>query len=176
MALRPEYIVIGRFGRAHGVSGEIYINPITDNPERFEKLESFWMESDDGWKEIMIAGMKFVSGRPVIKIAGFDTTDAVKPLLNEYLYIRSSALETLPDGSYYLFDLVGCRVEDISGRARGNAVEVEQYPANDILVVEADGKKYSLPLVRRFVKKIDIEKKLIVIDPPEGIFDSPDKN
>jgi 16S rRNA processing protein RimM len=176
LASRPEYIVIGRFGRAHGVSGEIYINSLSDNPERFEKLKSFWVESDEGWKEMTVQTTKFISRRPVIKIDGLDTPDAVKPLLNEYLYIRSSLLEALPEGRFYLFDLAGCRVEDTTGRERGRALEVEQYPANDILVIDCGGRKYDLPLVRQFVKKIDIENKLIVIDPPEGIFDSPDKN
>ncbi|SYZ74487.1 putative Ribosome maturation factor RimM [Candidatus Zixiibacteriota bacterium] len=176
MTLRPEYIVIGQFGRAHGVSGEVYINSLTDNPDRFRELKSFWVETVDGWKEMNVTNVKFVSGRPVIKIAGLDSPEAVKPLLNEYLHIGSEKLEKLPEGSYYLFDLVDCRVEDTAGKEMGVVLGVEQYPANDILVIGVGEKKFEMPLVRRFLKKIDIDNKLVVIDPPEGIFDSPDKN
>ena len=177
MALRPEYIVVGQFGRIHGVAGQIYINPLTDNPERFQKDGKFWIESDEGWKEIEIKVTGNFSGRPIAKIIGVDTPEAAKLMANRYLYIESTALEELPEGRYYHFDLIGCRVKDDKGTEFGTVVEVENYPANDLLVIETpEGKRQYLPVVRSFVKEVDIEEKLIIISAPEGMFDSPDEN
>jgi 16S rRNA processing protein RimM len=177
LALRPEYIVVGQFGRLRGLAGEIYINPLTDNPERFQGKEKFWIESEDGWKEIEIEIVSNFSGRPVARVAGIDTPEQARTLANRYLYIESSALGKLPDGRYYYFDLVGCRVTDEKGTDLGTVMEVETYPANDVLVIESSGgTRNYLPVVRVFVKEIEIEKKLIIISPPEGMFDSPDKN
>jgi 16S rRNA processing protein RimM len=170
---RPEYIVVGQFGRPHGVSGEIYLNVLTDNPERFQKKGTFLIRGGDGWKEIRVDSVKSSSGRPVVKIAGVDNSDQAKILLNEYLYIHNSVLGNLAEGSYYHFDLIDCRVVNESGHELGRVVDIETYPANDVLVIESmDGIKYLLPIIRPFLKEIDIEKKLIIIDPPEGIFDS----
>jgi ribosomal 30S subunit maturation factor RimM len=36
--------------------------------------------------------------------------------------------------------------------------------------------KYLFPAVKQFVKEVDIENKIIIIDPPEGIFGSPDED
>lgn len=177
MNIRPDYIVVGQFGRPRGVSGEIYVKPITDNPERFKKGGTFWIESDTGWKEIEIVDIKFVSGRPVAKVEGIKSPEDATLLTNSYLHIRGTELAELHEGSYYLFDLIGCRVVDVDGREMGRLVDVEKYPANDIWVIEReDGKKAMLPVVKQFVKKVDIENKLIEISPPEGIFDSPDEN
>ena len=177
MIKRPEYIVVGQFGRPRGVSGEIYLNPISDNPDRFKKKETFWIESDAGWKEIKFTAIRFISGRPAVKIEGIDDPDMARSLTNSYLYIEGSELAELPDGKYYHFDLIGCRVVDTDGKELGQLAAVETYPANDVWVIETEkGKRKQFPAVKQFVRSVDIENKLIKINPPEGIFDSPDED
>lgn len=174
---RPEYIVVGRFGRPRGVSGEIYLNPLTDNPERFRKAGIFWIESDDGWKETKITAIRFISGKPAVRIEAIDNSEKARELTNQYLYIKATDLDDLPEGSYYHFDLIGCRIVDLNGNSLGQLVDVERYPANDVWVIESEkGKRSMFPAVKAFIEDVDIEAKLIVINPPEGIFDSPDED
>lgn len=174
---RPEYAIVGRFGRPRGISGEININPLTDNPERFHKEETFWIESDSGFTKLGSVTFRFISGKPVAKIDGVDSREQVRLLTNKYLFIRSTDLGELPEGNYYHFDLIGCRVIDKDNRELGRVCNIESYPANDVWVIESkDGDKYLFPAVEQFIDKVDIETKLIVINPPEGIFDSPDEN
>lgn len=172
MVNRPEYIIVGRFGRVYGVSGEIHIIPLTDNPERFQSKKPLWLKTEDGWKELKIQSLKTVSGRPVIKIAGLDTLDDVKVLTNEFLCIKSSDLDILSEGNYYYFDLIDCRVYDSNHNDLGRVVDVEPYPANDMLTVEsADGKRHLLPMIKQFIKEIDLEKMQITVDLPAGMLD-----
>jgi 16S rRNA processing protein RimM len=174
---RPDYIVVGRFGRPRGVSGEIYLNPITDNPERFSKAGTFWIESGDGWEKLKIVSVRFLSGRLAAEIDGINNPEQATELVNEYLYIRESDLGELPEGSYYQFDLIGCRVFDSENSELGRICDIETYPANDVWVVEREeGKRYLFPAVGRFIEEIDIEKQIVVVNPPEGIFDSPDED
>jgi 16S rRNA processing protein RimM len=145
---------------------------MTDNPERFQSKEPLWIKIDEGWKEIIIERMNLISGRPVIKIKGINSADDAKDLANDFLYIQSAALKNPPEGVFYHFDLIDCLIFDVRGGLLGRAVDVETYPANDVLVVENDiGKRFFLPMVRQFLKEINIEGKEIVVDPPEGIFD-----
>ncbi|RKX27273.1 MAG: 16S rRNA processing protein RimM [Candidatus Zixiibacteriota bacterium] len=177
MIERPEYIVVGQFGRPRGVSGEIYLNPISDNPERFKNKGTFWIESGAGWKEIKITAIRFISGRPAVKIDGVEGSDEARPLTNSYLYIKGTELAELPDGKYYHFELIGCRVVDTDGKELGQLTAVETYPANDVWVIETEkGKQNQFPAVKQFVRSVDIVNKLIEINPPEGIFDSPDED
>ena len=173
----PDYIAVGRFGRTRGVSGEIYINPLTDFPDRFQKGKTFWIEDGDGWKKIKLTSEKQFSKRFAVKVEGLDTPEDVRSLTNFYLYIKKDELKKLPDGQFYLFDLVDCQVVDGEQKDYGRVVEVEEYPANDILVIEAkDGGRYLFPMIREYIKKIDTDGKIIVIDPPGGIFDSSDES
>ncbi|MCX6826274.1 MAG: ribosome maturation factor RimM [candidate division Zixibacteria bacterium] len=176
MVKRPEYIVVGRFGRSHGVAGDICLNPLTDWPEQFEEEGSFWIDSKEGREEIKITAVKYVSGRPVIRIAGVNNPEQARVLSNEYLYKKSLPSEKLPKGTYYHFDLIDCRVIDTANRELGRTTGIEKYPANDVLVIRApDGREYLLPLVKKFLKMVDIKNKLIIVDPPKGIFDAHDE-
>ncbi len=135
------------------------------------------MESEAGWKKIEMESIQFVAGRPAMKITGIDSPEQAKLLTNIYLYIKGTDLDELPDGAYYHFDLVGCKVVDTGGRELGELTAVEEFPANDVWVIEdGDGKRRFFPAVKQFVKKVDIENKLIELNPPEGIFDSPDED
>jgi len=174
---RPEYIAVGRFGRPRGVSGEIYLNPLSDNPERFAEAGTFWIEKDGGWQTLEIMAFNMISGRLVAKIEGVESPEQAKEFTNIYLHIKGEQLEKLPEGNYYWFDLTGCRVEDKDGKYLGELIRIEPFPANDIWVIEAeDGKEKMFPAVKQFIDKVDIEGKLVILNPPEGIFDSPDED
>lgn len=177
MKERPEYVIVGRFGRPRGVYGEIYIVPISDNPERFHNEVTLWIESGSGYTKLITESIRYISGKPVVKIEGYNSREQVSELTNEYLYIGSNDLGKLPEGSYYIFDLIGCRVTDINNRELGLVCDVLSYPANDVWVIEVkNGEKVLFPAVENFIDVVDIEKRRIVIRPPEGIFDSPDEN
>jgi 16S rRNA processing protein RimM len=174
---RPEYVVVGKFGRPRGLSGEIYLDSLTDFPERFKRKGTFWVELDDGWMELIPDSVRGDPGRLIAKFPGFNSSEEVKRLTNKLLYIRSADLAELPDGSYFHFDLIGCRVVDIADKELGRVSAVESFPGNDVWVVDSgDGKRHLIPAVRQFIKEVVIERKLITIDPPEGIFDSADKD
>jgi 16S rRNA processing protein RimM len=175
---KPEYITVGRFGRPRGLSGEIYINSLSDNPERFKKPGTFWIEEKNGFNELKILSFGKVSGRPTAIVEGVNGQEQAAELTDKYLYIRSDQLGELPEGSYYDFDLINCRVINEGGKELGLLVDVEHYPANVNWVIETRDKRRRLlfPAVDEFVKMVDIEKKVITINPPGGIFDSPDED
>ena len=76
-----------------------------------------------------------------------------------------SQVVALPHDTYFIFDLIGCEVwEEGSNRLIGRVVEVERYPANDVYVVETtSGKEVRCPVVKQFVKKVDVEKRKITV-------------
>jgi 16S rRNA processing protein RimM len=73
----------------------------------------------------------------------------------------------LQDGEYFDEDLVGCAVYGKDKTAYGSVERVEHFPSSDMLVV--DGRM--VPMVGAIVKEIDVERRRIVIDPPEGLLE-----
>lgn len=115
-----------------------------------------------------------VSGRPVLKFTGVDNPEAAARLTNRELAVSRDKTVPLPEGSFYLFDLIGCQVYDEgSDESLGEVVDVQQYPANDAYIIEmADGRRTLLAAIEQYVKQIDIGSKKIVID-AAGLVDTP---
>ncbi len=169
--------MVGRFGRPRGLSGEIFLQPLTDNPKRLVDSGRFWMEAEGNYVEIWFSAVNEVSGKTVVRIEGVNGPEEAGKYSSQYIYIRSEELGQPADGSFYYFDLIDCRAVDRSGAELGIVADVEQYPANDVLVIEDKSKNlFRLPMVTQFIVDVDLEKNQITINPPEGIFDSPDEN
>ncbi|MEE8149922.1 MAG: ribosome maturation factor RimM, partial [candidate division Zixibacteria bacterium] len=88
-------------------------------------------------------------------------------LTNRYLAIPKNMVRQLPEGSNYIYDLIDCQViDEKTGETIGKITEVELFPANDVYVIETnDGKIKSLPVIERYVKKVDADSKKVFVDP-----------
>lgn len=172
MTKRPEYIIVGRFGRPHGVSGEITITPATDDPDRFLELTELWVVIDGSRTRLRVVSARIMGTQPVVKIEGYDNREEAARLTNLSVEIEGALARPLPEGSYYQFDLVGCRVRGVEGTEYGVLEEVLFYPANDLYrIVSNRFGEVLLPAVDRFIVSVDIDNQEMIIDPPPGLFE-----
>jgi len=160
-----DFVIVGIIGRTRGVHGDVYVTPATDFPERFESIDEIYIKTRTGWEIIKIVSASIVSGRPVLRFAGIDNREDAARLTNRALAVPRDQAVELPHDTFYIFDLIGCEVfDDRSGKLLGKVTDVEQYPANDIYVLDTiDGKKVLFPATRDFVKNIDIKNKKITV-------------
>ncbi|MFQ5500066.1 MAG: ribosome maturation factor RimM [Candidatus Zixiibacteriota bacterium] len=162
----PELVTVGRVGRPRGLDGELFVSPETDFPDRFVGLKEIYVKQRDSWHKRRLESSRLVRGRPVVRFAGVKTPEQAALLTNSELAVTEDELIKLPPDEHYLFELVGCKViNDKTGEPIGEVIDVEQYPANDAYLIEKpDGTRALFPVVRQFVKKIDMEKREILID------------
>ncbi|MEZ5357846.1 MAG: ribosome maturation factor RimM [Candidatus Zixiibacteriota bacterium] len=173
MVSRPDYITVGRFGRPRGVTGELYITPDTDFPDRFLDLFEVYIEEGGKKKSLIIESAEIISGRPVVKVEGIESKEEAAALTNLAIFVPGEQAVELPEGSYYQFDLVGSTVKSVDGVEFGVLEEILFYPANDVYRIKSkDFGEILLPVVDKFVKGVDIEKKEIIIEPPDGLIES----
>lgn len=168
-----DLIVIGSLGRPRGVHGEIYVTPMTDYPDRFIGMSAIHVRERRKWQLKQIVESRMVSGRPVLRFEEIDNPEQAAKLTNCELGIKRDQLVQLPEGQFYLFDLVGCKVVDEQTEQElGEIVRVDQYPANDVYVIKtADDKSLSLAAVKQFVRHIDIAGKKVTVV-AEGLVES----
>jgi 16S rRNA processing protein RimM len=160
------YITIGKLGKSRGISGEIWVTVFSDFPERFVDLTEVFLRGRGSWEKRKLESARLVSGRPVLKFEGVDTPEDASRLTNRELAVTRDEVVELPEGMFYIFDLIGCRVfAGENGDDLGEVIDVRQYPANDAYVIRMnDGRLMSLAAVVQFIKHVDVEKKQIVID------------
>ncbi len=159
-------VVVGRLGRTRGVSGDIWVTPVTDFPERFEGMTEILVHGPEGWQMMKLNAAALVGDRPVLHFEGIDSREHAAQLTNRDVGVWREQLVSLPDGHFFVFDLVGADVfaED-DGERIGKLIEIRQYPTNDVYVIESpEARRMVLAVVKAFVREIDIEGRRITID------------
>lgn len=172
---RPVLREMGRIVRPHGVLGEVKVAPETDDPGRFQELETVYVGVD----EASAVSFDIVSVRlqpskygitVLILFDGVSSREAAEALGKKNVYADEADLPALEDGEYYLSDLIGLKVETLDGAEVGTVMDVLEGPGQDLLVIRTpSGGRVMVPLVPELVPEIDIDAGRIGIDPVDGL-------
>ncbi len=170
--VKEDFVRVGWLGRTRGVQGDIWVTPDTDFPERFRDLKEIFLKGRTGWEKYHVVRSDIIGGRPVLRFEDITSPEEARRLTNRELGVPRDEVYELPEGSHYIFELIDCDVVGEDDTRIGKLIDIEQYPANDMYVIEIDnGARRYLPVVEAFVKSIDTNARRIVID-PAGLFDA----
>lgn len=166
-----ELVAVGRVARAQGRKGEVAVNPLTDFPNRFEKLGRVFTDRDDGSVfALPVEWVRLQGGRPIIKFEGITGIGEAERLSGRELRIPESELEPLPEGSHYQFRVRGCGVWDGQRGYLGVVEEVLTTGGTDLLVVrDSKAGETLIPLCDAICKSIDTKRGRVEVDVPEGL-------
>ena len=143
-------VTVGRVGKPHGVDGSFFVEEASDAPERFARGAVLLVDGEPA--EITVS-KRGAGGRPVIKFERPVSRGAT-------LAVRRDELPAPAEDSYYVFQLVGLRVEEEGGRPLGTVTDVDNGPANDTLELDSG---LLLPLVESCVLDIDLDGGRILV-------------
>ncbi|BDR64189.1 ribosome maturation factor RimM [Clostridium tetani] len=155
-----QFLKIGLIINTHGLKGELKVNPQTDNIDRFKKLKRVYIAGE----EKQVEGCKFLNDKVVLKIQGIDSIEVANKYRNKYIEVKREDAVELPEGRYYVADIIGCKVLDEDGNYLGKVKEVIHTKNNDVYWVEGK-KELLIPVLKTIVVKIDIENEEIIIKP-----------
>ena len=160
-----DYYRIGLFLRPHGIKGEAKLLPLTDDPKRFRNLSEAFIEAHEGcYQRVIVQNAKLVSdGSVIVSVEGFTTMDEAEKLRNKYLCVDRAHAVALPEGSYFVTDIIGCRVYSTDGEDLGVLEDVYETNANDVYVVRGK-KKLSVPALKKLLADVDVDAKRIVFN------------
>lgn len=152
MPTEDENVVVGRVGRPHGVDGAFVVEQASDDPARFEVGATLVVEGEPA----RVTVSRRVGGRRVAIKLDRPVGRGVE------LVIRRDDLADLPEGSYYVADLIGLEVLDENGARLGAVRDVLPGPANDVIEVDTG---LLLPLVEDCVREVDLAAGTVLLNP-----------
>ena len=172
-----ERVVLGRIVGAHGLGGQLRVHYFGDAPDNLMRLEAtLLVESGDATDAESFEVTKVVAGRREevrMTLAGVADRESAERLRGKLVTTEASRLEALPEGEYYSYELVGCRVEGADGLPIGTVREIWATGAVDVLVVDdAKGVQQLIPAIESQLREVDIEARRIVIEILPGLLDS----
>ena len=118
-----------------------------------------------------IESAEWKKGQVIIKLDMVNDISEADKLKGELIEIHGSQLQSLPEGAYYHFELIGLEVCTTQEEVLGKLAEIITTAGNDIYVVKGKGGEILIPAVDEVVKSIDRRKKRIIIEPIKGLLD-----
>ena len=165
-----EYFEIGQIVNTSGLKGILKIKPFTDDIKKFSNLKTIYIKTKSGLTEFKIEQVRYVKNMVMLKLAGIDTVEEAEKYRNLYIKILRDQEEELEEGSYYVVDILGCKVNTDANQELGKIVAVFQTRSNDLYVVKDEqGKQILLPAIKQVIKNVDIKNKIITVHLLEGL-------
>ena len=164
------FFEIGQIVNTSGLKGILKIKPFTDDIKKFSNLKTIYIKTKSGLTEFKIEQVRYVKNMVMLKLAGIDTVEEAEKYRNLYIKILRDQEEELEEGSYYVVDILGCKVNTDANQELGKIVDVFQTGSNDVYVVKDEqGKQILLPAIKQVIKNVDIKNKIITVHLLEGL-------
>ncbi|MDR5683573.1 MAG: ribosome maturation factor RimM [Armatimonadota bacterium] len=167
----PRTLRIGVVMRPHGIHGEVRVRPDTDFPDRFRTLRRVLVVRGDrttayGVERVRSAGETFL-----VKLTGVDTPETARELSGASLHVEREDAPPLPEGRFYVHDVIGMEVTTTDGEPLGWVAEVLRTGANDVYAVRGGGREVLIPAVRDVVAELDPRGGRMVVRLIPGLVD-----
>lgn len=157
-------VLIGRFTRAYGLKGDIKVQWYVDAIEDLSAFTCFFIEDrkvPGGYREVSFKEIREYQKAYVVRVEGLEDRTAVETLVGKSIYVREDEFPLLPEGEYYIKDILGCEVV-YKGEVFGvvdNFFEVGQQIL--FILKMLNGKSLAVPYDRRYFVRIDVGIKRI---------------
>ena len=146
-------IAVGRINSTWGLRGHVKVTPLTSNPQRLQPGAVLLIRGEP--REVI--DVTYPKGYPCVVFAGYEDPNTAAELSGTLIEIDEDELPPLPEGEFYVHDLVGLAVVDGEGAALGRLAEVIRTGANDVYIVRREGERDVLiPAIPDVVMEIDL--------------------
>ena len=164
MKASQKLVEIGKIVAPHGVRCEVRVVPMSEFDEAIEDASTVYVQ-DRGWLEV--EGLRYHKNFILLTFSGVNDMDAADRLRNKLVYLSREQIGELPEGRYYIEDLIGLEVFDTKGDFLGQLAEVLVTGSNDVYVIRKEGQKdILLPALKHTIIETNLAEKKMIVDPP----------
>jgi 16S rRNA processing protein RimM len=157
--------------KPHGVRGEMRVVPETDFPERLAGLREAYLILDGRPSPVRVEAVRRTADAVLVKIAGIAGPEDAAAWRGALLAVPRAAAAELPEGRFFVFDVIGMAVATDSGEPLGVVEEVLRTPGNDVFVVRGPRGEILVPAIASVVLAVDTAARRIVVHPLPGLLD-----
>lgn len=148
--MNHRYLECGKIVNTHGVRGEVKIVPWADSPEFLCGFQRLFL----GDKPLSVRSTRVHKGNVIVQFDGVDRVEDAMLLKNQIVSIaREDA--ALPEGAFFLADLIGLDVIDEAGTRLGVLREVLSPSVQRVYVVQGE-REILIPAVPEFILETNI--------------------
>lgn len=165
--------LVGKVREAHGLKGDLYILVFSGDITWVKRMKKFILRAkgEIEGQEFFVERVKPFKKGIIVKAAEIVDRTTAENLEHFEFLIDDELLVSKPGETIYLSEIKNFKVKDIEQKVLGEIISFSSNGAQDLLVVDIQGKNIEIPFVEAFIKKIDFKHQTIVMDIPEGLLD-----
>ena len=161
--LKP-YLLLGEIVRPQGIRGEVKVRHATDDPHRFEELETVYRLNGKEYQPLTVLSARVQKDDVFLLLEGVTDRDEAEKLRGAELYIDREHAHELDEGEVFIADLLGVPVEDTHGQTLGTVQDVFPAGGADVMTVRTPSGSLMLPLLARVVREMNAQHVLLDAD------------
>tara|TARA_B100000029_G_scaffold343009_1_gene335387 strand:- start:473 stop:985 length:513 start_codon:yes stop_codon:yes gene_type:complete len=167
---KSNFVHVGTFGSAVGLKGEIKINLLTSTIDVFRLLDQYYnFDQSIKWS---FESISMRQGKCIALPSHCKNRNDADELKNKKIFSFKENFPSIKNNEYYVSDLINCEIRHENGNALGNVISVDNFGAGDLLEIIYKDKKIYIPLNDDNVLSVDLEKKIIIVNPIKGIINN----
>jgi 16S rRNA processing protein RimM len=173
----PGYAIVGRVRKAHGVRGELVVEPYTSAPEVMfasgARVVAGTVDGEvaDGAPTLTVRKSSPFKGGLIVAFAEIADRNAAELWRERYVLVPTDELTPPGDDEVFQHELIGMRVERLGGEAVGTVAALYELPQGVMLEVGEGRGSVLVPYRAEVVRRVDVEARVIVIEPPDGLLE-----
>ncbi len=159
-----DWLVIGRFGRPHGIKGFVTVVSFAEACENILNYTQWHVGINHQWQPLNVLETKINNKFILARIEGYQEREQVARLTNLEIAVNRDQLQALKPDEYYWHQLVDMHVVNQQGEALGVVTEIMPTGSNDVLVVVGE-RRHLIPfLPDDVILNINLSARLITVD------------
>lgn len=167
-----DFFLIAVIIGAHGIRGELRLKALSEETAPSDLKRAYLLSPDESTASPIKLSAKVHKNVYIARLDGVDTRDDAEALKSYYIAIARQDAAELPEGRYYIADLMGSKVFDLERGEIGVFDDSISSPGADIFVIKRKGMKDLLvPILEDSQLEVDLAKKEIKLKLPEGLWE-----
>jgi len=168
---KADVISIGKVLRSQGKRGELRVKLFLSCPEKpfFSKV---FFKGKNALKEFKVESCYSRGKYYILKLKGVQTIAEAQDLVGQEILIPEEEIQPLEKDEFYTYQIVGCSVVTEEGKKVGVVKDLWLINNNDLLVVQKGKREILIPFHKEICRKVNLEKREIVIAPSKGLLES----
>ncbi len=168
---KNDCFLLGYTLRASGVQGEVVIEMDVDDPTRYKKLDSIFLELHGSLVPFFVKGTKLNGSSLTVKLDGIDKPDDTREIMKCSVYLPLEKLPVLDENRFYNHEIVGFEVIDERFGVVGIAEEMLDRLMQPVIKIRNGKQEVMIPLPDSAIQKVDRAARKLYVTSPEGLIE-----
>lgn len=171
MKSQDGFFELGRVVKVHGLKGEISIQMDVDDPSYYQKMESVFLQGQEGPIPFFVDAIRIQGKRAVLALEGINAVEEADGLVGHLVLLPENMLPPMEEGGFYYHQIIGFAVIDSELGALGEVSAVYESTGQDLIAMRYKGQEVLIPVTDEHVLRADLKKEELHTALPEGLLD-----